>query len=827
MSKTLCGRREFVNLCAQAAGVLGLGKSAAGQSQGEGYSSSALCSGRPQLFNGSYEGERLSQIAFPMGGIGAGMICLEGTGALSKVSLRHRPDLNSEPRIFAAVTINGPERISRVLEGPVPSWKLRPQFPGESEWSDTPVRTWGLPRFQKATFQARFPFATVRLIDERLPVEAGLTGWSPFAPGDADGSSLPVAAIEYTFTNRISSPVHGMFSFSAENFMASPANLLTPMKSPSRDRIQSTAGGFVLYGPGAADCPWDEGWCAAWVEDPNVKVNHAWFRGGALGDDGLLDSLQMLWRDVQSGACYARAPLLDQTAPGASLFVPFTLGPGETTTIALRLAWYVPKSNLFEPKAEFNDDAIVSRMHMQTHQPWYAGRFSGINDVIAHWQSNYRALRQAAENFTQTFYDSTLPPEAIEAVAANLTILKSPTVLRQIDGRLWGWEGCLDSVGSCYGSSNHVWNYAQAVAHLFPDLERTLRETELGPNLGKNGIQACRTALPIRDIGDTKNNVSAADGQLGGIVKAYRDWRISGDSVWLLRLWPRILESLNYCIATWDPAHRGWIEEPHLNTFDVEFWGADSMCTTLYLAALKSVVLMGQFLHVNVDQFSELLNKGIRRTEEQLFNGEYFYQRTEWRSLRTPFPRNEHDPLSQFPPIDPHPEALDLVKREGPSYQYGHGCLSDGLLGIWLSLVSGIDELLEDRNVKCHLSAVYRHNFKQDIAECANVGRSQFANDNESGLLVCTWPNGGRPSLPFSYADEVWTGTEYQVASHLMAWKSFARAAAVMTDGFAIHFLKSKRATGMRERCRLMRSSKPSAARASTPSIKYYTCGPQ
>jgi len=30
----------------------------------------------------------LNQVAFPMGGIGAGMICLEGTGALTKFSLR-------------------------------------------------------------------------------------------------------------------------------------------------------------------------------------------------------------------------------------------------------------------------------------------------------------------------------------------------------------------------------------------------------------------------------------------------------------------------------------------------------------------------------------------------------------------------------------------------------------------------------------------------------------------------------------------------------------------------------------------------------------------
>ena len=39
---------------------------------------------------------------------------------------------------------------------------------------------------------------------------------------------------------------------------------------------------------------------------------------------------------------------------------------------------------------------------------------------------------------------------------------------------------------------------------------------------------------------------------------------------------------------------------------------------------------------------------------------------------------------------------------------------------------------------------------------------------NEGGLLLCTWPKGGELSLPFVYSNEVWTGIEYEVASHLM-----------------------------------------------------------
>ena len=151
-----------------------------------------------------------------MGGIGAGMFCLEGTGALTKFSLRNRPDLGNEPHVFSAVCIKGPRNIARVLEGPVPNWKLRPFLPGVE--GIYPGGCWGLPRFRQATFESRFPFGAVRLKDAELPLEVELTGWSPFSPGDADNSSLPVAGLEYRFLNRSSASVDAVFSFNTRKF---------------------------------------------------------------------------------------------------------------------------------------------------------------------------------------------------------------------------------------------------------------------------------------------------------------------------------------------------------------------------------------------------------------------------------------------------------------------------------------------------------------------------------------------------------------------------------------------------------------------------------
>ena len=170
------------------------------------------------------------------------------------------------------------------------------------------------------------------------------------------------------------------------------------------------------------------------------------------------------------------------------------------------------------------------------YRPWYSERFKNLHDVVGYWDVNSGMLKKNSELFSDAFYSSTLPAEVVEAVAANLTILKSPTVLRQWDGRFWAWEGCQDSFGSCHGSCTHVWNYAQALPHLFPSLERTLRETEFNVAQNSEGHQNFRVNLPIS--APPHNFHAAADGQLGGIMKVYREWRISGDTQWMKELFP-------------------------------------------------------------------------------------------------------------------------------------------------------------------------------------------------------------------------------------------------------------------------------------------------
>ena len=692
------------------------------------------------------KGAKLDRVAFPLGGIGAGMMSMEGTGAISQMSLRNKPDVYNEPFVmFGALYVKG-ANTARVIEGPVPMWKA---FGQERAGSGNGLhgRSYGLPRFAKASFSSLFPFAKVALSDPELPVEAEIMGWSPFTPGNADDSSLPVAALEYKLTNSSGKTVKGVFSYHVSNFLL----------IDNSARVETTEDGLALSQPAIEKNPESEASFAVGTDDPAAHVDAAWFRGG------WFDPLTFLWKHIAAGDVVENPTHAEgKSGTGGSIYIPFTLKAGESKTIRIRFAWYVPRSSLNFGCAEnaSGSDCGCEKKH---HRPWYSSRFANLAEAAEYWRVNYARLCAQSKKFSDCFHDTTLPTEVVESVAANLSILKSPTCLRQADGRFWAYEGCSNAGGCCHGSCTHVWNYAQALPHLFPELERSMRETEFQESQDQRGHQTFRSSLPI---GPVEHNAHAAsDGQLGGIMKLYREWRISGDTEWMRSMWPEAKRSLEYCVETWDPDHTGTLVEPHHNTYDIEFWGPDGMCTSFYLGALVAATEMARTCGDDPALYEKLYAAGRKVMDTALWNGGWYIQDVRWEGLRAP------DPLKfkALAGIDSgySTEAVEILRREGPKYQYGAGCISDGVLGDWIARCSGLGPVLDEHKTAKHLKSVFKHNFRESLRDHANPQRPGYAFPQEGGLLLCSWPNGGKPSLPFVYSDEVWTGIEYQVASHL------------------------------------------------------------
>ena len=283
--------------------------------------------------NGPYKGENLNRIAFPIGGMGAGMFCLEGTGAISHLSVQNSLNFFNEPSCFAAVCVLGdtPEdNVARVLEGPIPDWKYFGK-PGSGNGSGG--ATYGFPRFKDCTFESRFPFCTLTLpADTRMPLKAEITGWSPFTPPDADSSSLPLGAIEYALTNTSAQPIKAIFTFNSPN-MLNRSGSIGPIEN-----------GLVFYNSADAESRATKGALAFFIDKQasglgDITVDHCWFRGG------WWDALTLAWDNVEKGRIIDSAPV-PSGAPGGTIAAPFDLKPGETKTIRLLASWYSPESSL-------------------------------------------------------------------------------------------------------------------------------------------------------------------------------------------------------------------------------------------------------------------------------------------------------------------------------------------------------------------------------------------------------------------------------------------------------------------------------------------------
>ncbi|MGI4787656.1 MAG: GH116 family glycosyl hydrolase [Janthinobacterium lividum] len=713
-----------------------------------------------------YHDHKLLQIAMPMGGIGSGCVCLNGHGGLVDFSLYNHPSTTAlqdghgaEEAAFALLHVKGKTPITKLVEGPIPPEKLYDQ--GLQGQGYRKGGHEGLPRFAECEFQAEYPFGEVRLHDPDVPLAVSITGWNPFIPGDDESSSIPAAILEYTFQNTSSETVDFEFSYHLSHLAHGAAgwegtrNTVLPeggiLFSNTEDSSAETFGTTALL---------------SIAHTPRVKAE--WFRGG------WFDALSMLWREVSSGqfrenARTGRADSRDRN--GGSLLLPLTLQPGEKVTVPITLAWHFPNANLSlgallpagdAPEACGPNCDCGPGEAAPLWRPFYAGLWKDAGEVARFVQDNFADLRARTLAFKNALYASTLPSPVLDAVASNLAILKSPTVLRQENGNVWGWEGCFATAGCCHGSCTHVWNYAQALPHLFPKLERTLREQEMKRSMDERGHVNFRSALP--DGPTDHGNNAASDGQFGGIMKLYRDWQISGDTAWLRHMYPSAKLSLDFCIDSWDPERRGGLFEPHHNTYDIEFWGPDGMCGSIYVGALSAMAMMADGLGYAGDAalYQSLAVKAAGFLDTTVFNGEYYDQKVQWEGLR------DKSFLESLESGTLDEETLALYREEGPKYQYGSGCLSDGIIGAWMGAIYGIPLPLDSGHVRSTLQSIFHYNYKADLFSHACTQRPGYALGHEAGLLLCTWPRGGKPSLPFVYSDEVWTGIEYQVASHLI-----------------------------------------------------------
>ena len=703
-----------------------------------------------------FSGPGLSQIVFPLGGIGTGSVGLTGRGTLRDWEVFNRPNFGpgfpkTFPMIFAREQGKAP--VCRVLAGPVPP----PHVGGGG--GDPHGSGEGFPHMDACTFRGEYPFAWIAFKSRKLPVQVRLEAYNPYMPCNPDDSGYPAAILRYTLTNSRKARVTATVAWSLLNPIGSighaeDGRVLNDVEFGFGQNVNEYMDAGALRGLVFSSKKWPAehprfGSMALLTPQRNVAYATHWSR------KGWFTPYHEFWDTFSATGRFPEhhyGPSPEGQTDAGSLGIRVGLKPGESKTVVFYLTWYFPNFEKYwhhgEPCCNSPSCATSSQAPGKpTWRNYYAGRFDGALDAARKLHAEEKRLYRETKAFHDALFWSTLPPQVLDAVSSQMAILKTATCLRLTDGTFYGFEGCTPIAGCCEGSCTHVWNYQQTLPFLFPGLERSMRTADYKHNMREDGGMCFRLQLPL---GSPPNDFHAcADGQMGGVLKTYRDWKISGDDAWLKRLWPKVKRALEYAWVAWDADRDGVMEGIQHNTYDIEFLGPNPMMAGFYLGALVAGAEMADYLGDGdaAAAYRAVYEKGRAWVDAHLFNGEFYIQ--------------QYDP------------------KKAPVYQFGEGCLSDALLGQWLTSLCGLGYVLDPEHVRASLRSILKYNWRADLSEHANAQRVYALND-DAGLLLCSWPHGGRPAVPFPYSDEVWTGIEYHVASHCIMEGMVAEGLAIV-----------------------------------------------
>ncbi len=691
-----------------------------------------------------YKNDHLHEISFPLGGIGTGSVGLSGTGRLIDWEIFNRPNKGSVNGYshFAVRADWADNTSARVLCGDTETHLAgvyrKSEFTGFGFGAESGTMS-GFPHFSKCTFEGTFPLAKLTFADNAFPGAVELSAFNPFIPGDADNSSLPAAFFAVTFRNPLDVPVKYTGVFSVAGPFADTRNEDVSDAAMAAVRL-------VHAGVDTEDREYGDLTVACLGEDAKRQVY--WYRGA------WRDGVVSYWNEFSGAGFTDRQYDTAGKKDTASVWRSVTLMPGESCTVRFLLTWNVPNCYNY-----WNDP------EKSAWKNYYATKFSDSAHTARYCAAHFASLYARTEAFRDALFATTLDEAVLDAVSSTLSVLKSPTVLRLTDGTFWGWEGVNELTGSCEGTCQHVWTYAYAMCFLFPDLERSVRDMEMR-RMEENGRTHFRLSLP-EGLAMEDPYPACLDGQMGTVIKMFREWRIFGDDGWLRGHWEKIKKLIAYAWheenpGAWDRDRDGVLEGRQHHTLDMEMFGPSAWLQSMYLCALRAGEEMALYLGdgETASEYRRLFEGGYAFCRDHLFNGKWFTQRVDL-SDDGVFLRGE----------DGEKLRSEYWNEEASQlkYQIGDGCEIDQLLGQWHADICGLGRLFDEKQMETALDSLYKNNFKPSLREFVNPWRV-FALNDEGGAIMCDYPaDAEKPAIPLPYCEECMTGFEYSLGGLLMA----------------------------------------------------------
>ena len=699
--------------------------------------------GRPEVFTA--DKKELKYIGMPVGGIACGQLYMGGDGSLWLWHIfRLKYNRNPDSELLVSMEQGGhyayPDKMfDREERSVVQGAAIKVMHDGKEI-----IKNLSSKDFTDISFRGEYPISKVTYKSEDLPVEIRLEGFSPFIPGELDKSSNPATILSYKIKNTSSKKVKVSIAGWLENAVCPYTNNET-LGNRKATLIKDNNRSTLFYeAEGSNKLSEQDGYGSmSWSIYKAGKNSNEVFGLNANDDaSAIFSALNKKNKKEQ----YISA--LNKKQMNA-LSESFQLKPGEEKEVTFVLAWYFPYLNN-QPNGKRDLMGITGIEDLKLQ---YSNRFKSANEVTDYICANFEELAGGTRLWNETYYNSSLPYWLLDRSFIAINAMATSTLQRFSNGRVWGWEG----VECCPGTCQHVWQYAQGMARVFPEAERNLREqTDLVSGIGfidKTGEYAYRA--------ENGRHV-AHDGHCGTIMRMYREHKLTGNDIFLKTNYTKIKKSVQFIISE-DKNKDGLLEGQQTNTLDAAWYGPMGWMSSLYLGALAAGKQMA--LEMEDANFAEecnvLLEKGRSNIVKEVYNGEYFIHK---------------------PDYENHPKAINSNK----------GCHIDQVLGQSFASQLGIpDRVVPEKESKSALESIWKYNFAPDAFAYQKAhkyikGPRIYAAQGEAATIMCTWPNGGAEkavpgmekreenpnywSGPGIYFDEAMNGFEYQVGVH-MIWE--------------------------------------------------------
>ncbi len=676
------------------------------------------------------ETDKLNYIGMPVGGICTGQVYLGGDGQLWHWDIFNVAMLNPGGGGGCRFYVNPQAQQKRFENGFGLTIKQ-----GDREF----FRALNQTGFADIQFTGEYPIGKVSYKDRGLPVVVNLQAFSPFVPADADHSGMPLTVLEYTIKNTSDEELEVDMTGWLQNMSC----FLT---------------GKGKDGEHANKIEKGDGYIRLNCKSENTNENSFADWGSmslSLLEDGvgsakayMQDGLPMYFGDPKIKE--AKSALGDKLVGTVSGSV--KLKKGESKTFTYLLSWYFPNVHLWNGGHRWKNKENLRH--------YYTVNFKDAADVSNYAIKN-KWLLSETRNWNKVWYDSSLPKWFLDRTFLNVSTLATNVCVRFNDltddpdneGRFYTMEGLYLGHGTC----THVFHYEQAMGRVFPNLARQLREQiDLGLSWKDNGIIQYRSA-EYSGTGQQDGRDYAIDGHAGTIMRIYREHLMASDDSFLKNNWRKIKQSIQYMIdhdKEKTGKADGVLEGIQYNTLDRMWYGKISWISGLYAASLKAGAEMAK--EAGDKQFAKTCS-GIaalayQNISNELFNGEYFYQELD-------------------------PDHLDAPNTN-------NGCHIDQLLGQYWSTQLGLGDIVPNEQVKKALKSILKYNYVENYGDYLSNAdipiKRWYADDDEQGVIMCSFPKGGADKAPgkinneweklvVGYFSEVWTGQEHQFAASLIS----------------------------------------------------------